>query len=437
MKIVVMGLNHKTAPLEMREKLAFPERELGGALKRLLDHEHIREGVILSTCNRVEIYTVVDELGKGKVALKGFLEGHHRIKFAEVEDKLYIYTEPEAVSHLFRVAASLDSLVVGEAQILGQVKVAYSWAHENTGTGKILNSLFQRAFRVAKEVRTDTDIAKSPTSVSSVAVELAGKIFGDLAGREVLILGAGEMSEITARCLSSAGVTSVLVSNRTFSRAEELAGKFRGRAVRFDKFLEEMIHADIVISSTDAPHYVIKKKDILTIMPLRRHRPIFFIDIAVPRDIEPEVNDIDNVYLYNIDDLETVSEENLKRRQEEIERCLPIIERETAEFMKWLSSLEVTPTIRALRQRAEEVCRKELERSLRRLGKSSAVEREEVSSLARRLLQELLHRPITCLKKQAGKGDGYLYTATVRDLFDLDELEEGKEKPSKENTNHR
>jgi len=167
MKIVVMGLNHKTAPLEMREKLAFPERELGGALKRLLDHQHIREGVILSTCNRVEIYTVVDELEKGKAALKGFLEGHHQIKFAEIEDKLYIYTEPEAVSHLFRVAASLDSLVVGEAQILGQVKVAYSWAHENTGTGKILNSLFQRAFRVAKEVRTDTDIAKSPTSVSS------------------------------------------------------------------------------------------------------------------------------------------------------------------------------------------------------------------------------------------------------------------------------
>jgi len=414
----------------MREKLAFPERSLGEALKKLLEHQHIREGVILSTCNRVEIYTVVDGFEEGKAALKDFLEDYHQMKFLEIEDKLYLYTGPEVVSHLFRVASSLDSLVVGEAQILGQVKAAYSRAHENSGTGKILNSLFQKSFRVAKEVRTNTDIAKSPTSVSSVAVELAGKIFGNLSGKKVLLLGAGEMSEITARCLSSSGVTSVLVSNRTFSRAEELAGKFQGRAVKFDKFIDEMVHADIIISSTNAPHYVIKKEDILNIMPLRRHRPIFFIDIAVPRDIEPEVNRIDNVYLYNMDDLKAVSEENLKLRQKEMERCLPIIERETAQFMNWLSSLESAPTIVALKRRAEEVCRKEVERSLLRLGKSSAAEREEISSLARRLVQELLHRPITCLKKQAGKRNGYLYAATVRDLFDLDEFEEGKEKPS-------
>ncbi|NOX96782.1 MAG: glutamyl-tRNA reductase [Nitrospirae bacterium] len=430
MKIVVVGLNHRTAPLGMREKLAFPERSLGEALKKLLEHQHIREGVILSTCNRVEIYTVVDGFEEGKAALKDFLEDYHQMKFLEIEDKLYLYTGPEVVSHLFRVASSLDSLVVGEAQILGQVKAAYSRAHENSGTGKILNSLFQKSFRVAKEVRTNTDIAKSPTSVSSVAVELAGKIFGNLSGKKVLLLGAGEMSEITARCLSSSGVTSVLVSNRTFSRAEELAGKFQGRAVKFDKFIDEMVHADIIISSTNAPHYVIKKEDILNIMPLRRHRPIFFIDIAVPRDIEPEVNRIDNVYLYNMDDLKAVSEENLKLRQKEMERCLPIIERETAQFMNWLSSLESAPTIVALKRRAEEVCRKEVERSLLRLGKSSAAEREEISSLARRLVQELLHRPITCLKKQAGKRNGYLYAATVRDLFDLDEFEEGKEKPS-------
>lgn len=432
MKIVVLGLNHRTAPLEMRERLAFPERALGDALKKLLDHQHIREGVILSTCNRVEIYTVVDDPEAGKIALQNFLEAYHGIEFAAVEDKLYIYTDPEAVSHLFRVASSLDSLVVGEAQILGQVKAAYSRAHENAGTGKILHSLFQRSFRVAKEVRTDTDIAKSPTSVSSVAVELAEKIFGELTGKKVLLLGAGEMSEMTARCLSSSGVASVLVSNRTFARAEELAAKFQGRAVKFDNFLEEMVYADIVISSTDAPHYVIKKKDILGIMPPRRHRPIFLIDIAVPRDIQPEVNEIDNAYLYNIDDLKTVSEENIKRRQKEMDRCLPIIERETAQFMSWLSSLESAPTIRALRRRAEEICRKELERSLRRLGKSSAAEREEVSSLSRRLVQELLHRPITCLKKQAGKGNGYLYTSAVRDLFDLNELEKEKDKRSDE-----
>ncbi len=428
MKIVVIGLNHRTAPLEMREKLAFPEDTLGEALKSLMDYQHIKEGMILSTCNRVEIYAVVDGEEQGKAALKNFLEEYHQMKFTEIEKKLYIYTAPEAVSHLFRVASSLDSLVVGEAQILGQVKTAYSHAHENTGTGKILNALFQKSFRVAKEVRTDTDIAKSPTSVSSVAVELAGKIFGDLSEKKVLLLGAGEMSEITARCLSSAGVTSVLVSNRTFSRAEELAEKFQGRAVRFDSFLEEMVHADIVISSTEAPHYVIKKEDVLTVMPTRRHRPVFLIDIAVPRDIEPAVNKIDNVYLYNIDDLKAVSEENLKRRQVEMNRCLPIIERETAQFMSWLNSLEVTPTIKDLKQRAEEVCRRELERSLRRLGKSSAAEREEVTSLARRLVQELLHSPITCLKKQAGKGNGYIYTSAVRDLFDLNEVEETEDR---------
>ena len=274
MNIVIIGLNHKTAPLELREKLAFSERELREALDKLLQLKHIQEGLILSTCNRVEIYAVVNEREKGVLDLKQFLEDYHRVKCEEIEEHLYTYSQPKAISHLFQVAVSLDSMVVGETQILGQVKAAYSRALENGSTGKILNALFQKSFRVAKDIRTNTNIARSAVSISSVAVELANKIFGDISGKTVMIVGAGKMSEQAVDYLASSGASSILVANRTFSRAEEVAKKFRGRAVKFDRFLEEIVFSDIVISSTGAPHYVILKNDMLKTMSARRHRPI-------------------------------------------------------------------------------------------------------------------------------------------------------------------
>ncbi|MDP3013201.1 MAG: glutamyl-tRNA reductase, partial [Candidatus Subteraquimicrobiales bacterium] len=353
MLLLLVGLSHKTAPVEIREKIAFSENKLVGALNSLLKYDTISEAVIISTCNRSEIYVATNDIDKGKKNVIDFLSSYHGLKPKEITDFLYFKIALDVVYHLFRVASSLDSMVVGEAQILGQVKEAYTRAFEAGATNVILNRLFRHAFSVGKRVRTETEIGESAVSISYAAVELAKKVFENLEGKTIMIIGAGKMSELTAKHLLASGVTSVIVSNRTYDKATELAKQFNGRAVRFDEYINYMVEADIVISSTGAPHYVIKKEDVVKVMQLRKHKPIFFIDIAVPRDVEPEVNNVYNAYLYDIDDLESVVEVNILERKREAEKSETIVNAEVEDFFAWLNVLEVAPTIAALKEMAE------------------------------------------------------------------------------------
>ncbi|MBI2163851.1 MAG: glutamyl-tRNA reductase [candidate division NC10 bacterium] len=352
MEILVVGLSHKTAPIELRERLNVPEPDLPKPLEMMGESTDLVERMLVATCNRVEVYAVSEGPVEGAVeGITDCLATYRNVPKADFLDKLYTYTAGEAVRHVFRVASSLDSMVVGEPQILGQVKTAYSIAQAREATGILLNNLLEQAFHVAKRVRSETGIASSAVSVSSAAVELARKIFGDLTGRSVLILGAGEMAELALRHLLDDGVHSVLVANRSYDRAVALARQFHGRAVTFESFRQEMVGADIVISATSAPHVILKKEDMQAIIQQRRHRPIFLIDIADPRDIDPGCNAVDNVYLYNIDDLKSVVETNLKERKREAERAEVIIDREVGVYLTWLRSLDVVPTIVSLRQR--------------------------------------------------------------------------------------
>ncbi len=422
MEILVVGLSHKTAPIELRERLSVSEQDLPKPLELLGDSPEIAERMLIATCNRVEVYAVAEgSVEKAVEAITDRLAAHHKLEKSRFEDKLYTHTAAAAVRHVFRVASSLDSMVVGEPQILGQVKSAYSIARSQEATGIILTNLLEQAFHVAKRVRTETGIGASAVSVSSAAVELARKIFGDLAGRTVLIIGAGEMAELALRHLLDDGVRSVLVANRSYDRAVALARQFCGRAVTFESFRQEMGGADIVISATSAPHVILKKEDMQSIIQQRRHRPIFLIDIADPRDIDAACNEVDNVYLYNIDDLQSVVDANLKERQREAERAEAIIEREVGVYLTWLRSLDVVPTIVSLRQRVEEIRGAELQRVLGRLGDLSPEQREAVTVMTHAMVNKILHQPMTELKRRAALQDGHLYTSVLRRLFGLED----------------
>ncbi|HSC71790.1 MAG TPA: glutamyl-tRNA reductase [Candidatus Methylomirabilis sp.] len=422
MEILVVGLSHKTAPIELRERLSVSEQNLPKPLELLGNSPEIAERMLIATCNRVEVYAVAEgSVEKAVEAITDRLAAHHNLEKSRFENKLYTHTAAAAVRHVFRVASSLDSMVVGEPQILGQVKSAYSIARSQEATGVILTNLLEQAFHVAKRVRTETGIGASAVSVSSAAVELARKIFGDLAGRTVLIIGAGEMAELALRHLLDDGVRSVLVANRSYDRAVALARQFCGRAVTFESFRQEMGGADIVISATSAPHVILKKEDMQTIIQQRRHRPIFLIDIADPRDIDPACNEVDNVYLYNIDDLQSVVDANLKERQREAERAEAIIEREVGVYLTWLRSLDVVPTIVSLRQRVEEIRGAELQKVLGRLGDLSPEQREAVTAMTHAMVNKILHQPMTELKRRAAQQDGHLYTSVLRRLFGLED----------------
>jgi glutamyl-tRNA reductase len=422
MEILVVGLSHKTAPIELRERLNVPEQDLPKPLEMLGDSPELVERMLVATCNRVEVYAVTEGRVEPAVeAITHCLATSRNVAKGEFADKLYTYAAADAVRHVFRVASSLDSMVVGEPQILGQVKAAYSIAQTREATGVILGNLLEQSFHVAKRVRSETGIAASAVSVSSAAVELARKIFGDLAGRSVLILGAGEMAELALRHLLDDGVRSVLVANRSYDRAVTLAQQFCGRAVTFEGFRQEMVGADIVISATSAPHVILKREDMQAIIHQRRHRPIFLIDIADPRDIDPACNEVDNVYLYNIDDLQSVVEANLKERKREAERAEVIIEREVGVYLDWLRSLDVVPTIVSLRQRVEEIRGAELQKALGRMGELTPEQREAVTALSHAVVNKILHQPMTELKRRAAHQDGHLYTSVLRRLFGLEE----------------
>jgi glutamyl-tRNA reductase len=422
MEILVVGLSHKTAPIELRERLNVPEQDLPKPLELMGESADLVERMLVATCNRVEVYAVTEgPVAQAMNAITDTLSTYRNVEKAAFVDKLYLHTAAEAVRHIFRVAASLDSMVVGEPQILGQVKAAYSVAQARETTGIILHNLMEQAFHVAKRVRSETGIASSAVSVSSAAVELARKIFGDLTGRSVLILGAGEMAELALRHLLDDGVRSVLVANRSYDRAVALAQQFQGRAVTFEAFRQEMAGADIVISATSAPHVILKKEDMQAIIHQRRHRPIFLIDIADPRDIDPTCNEVDNVYLYNIDDLQSVVEANLKERRKEAERAEVIIEREVGVFLNWLRSLDVVPTIVSLRQRLEEIRGAELQKALGRIGDLTPDQREVITAMSHAMVNKILHQPMTELKRRAALQDGHLYTNVLRRLFGLEE----------------
>ncbi len=342
MNVIVIGLSHHTSPVELRERFAFAENKIPDALKSLRESRIADEAVILSTCNRVEIYAATPlEPSKAFAELKQFLKTAHAFE-NPLGEEVYTLAEPQSLQHLFKVASGLDSMVLGETEILGQIKTAYELARKNNFTGSRLNKIFQRAFNVAKHIRTHTSIQRGSVSVASVAVELAEKIFSSLAEREVLVIGAGEMSEKTARALLSRGAKSIIVANRSFERAEILAKEFSGRAVQFDDWSAEFEKIDIAISSTSAPHHILDRGKLEPLMKLRKNRPLLLIDIAVPRDIDPAVNFLENVYLYNIDDLQSIANDYLKQRKEEIVRCEQIIAEKVKPLLQTKSSADFT-----------------------------------------------------------------------------------------------
>ncbi len=421
MSLLVVGLSHKTAPIEVRERLAFPEKKLEEPLLQLKAQSGVRENVLLSTCNRVEIYSNVQEASSGEFLLKEFMASYNQIHLSEIDDHFYSYREADCVRHTFRVASSLDSMIVGEVQILGQLKDAYAMARRYDCTGPILNQLFERAFFVAKKVRSETGIAENAVSVSYAAVELAKKIFGDLSDKSIMLIGAGEMAELAARHLVSQGVKAVVVSNRTFHRAVELAKELNGSAIRFEHFMDELIGTDIVISSTGAPHYIIKKDNMKKAMRARKNKPVFFIDIAVPRDVEPEVNSIDNVYLYDIDDLENVIQHNIKERKREARKAENMLKEEVEKFMRWQASLDVVPTIISLRERFEAIRTDETRKMLSRLNNLSREEQKSIEAMTSAMVNKILHHPTICLKKSGNDEKSVELVHMVRRLFNLDD----------------
>ena len=426
MPIVGAGLSHKTAPIEIREKLSISDKSLPKALSLLLEKSTVSEAVILSTCNRTEIYAVVSDVEKGKQEIVDFMSEYHRFDRQAFVDSMYFLTEEQVVKHLFRVASSLDSMVIGEAQILGQVREAYKIAYENNATATILNRLFRHAVECGKRVRTETAIGEAPVSVSYAAVQLAKNVFESLENRPVMVVGAGKMSVLTIKHLVSNGANPIMVTNRTFARAEEIACEFNGIAVPFEERFEKMVQADIVISSTGAQDYVITAEDVKKIIRQRRGRPIFFIDIAVPRDVDPRVSEFENVFVYDIDDLKHVVDENLKERQKEAIKAEKIIEEEVHEFLNWLTTLDVVPAIKELTRFAQEIKEKELEKALKRLNGLDSSQLEVVKALAHGIVNKMIHMPIVRVKQAAAQKSGYQYVAALRYLFGLDQ-DSGKE----------
>ncbi len=426
MQLVVLGLNHKTAPVEVRECFSLSEDQIRHGLRHLNEYEEIYECVILSTCNRTEMYAVIDDGEDADDALPVLSEYFASMtggRFA-VDDHLYYYKDEECIRHLLRVAASLDSLVVGEGQILSQVKKAYSIARDSATTGTVLNTLFHRAIAAGKKVRTKTRIAYSAVSVSYAAVELAKKVFGDLSRSNVLVLGAGEMSELTARHLVDNGVKTVFVSNRNFDRAAALADKFHGVAVPFENFLKCAVDADIVITSTGAPHYIIRAWDVAHLMPKRSGRPIIFIDIAVPRDVEPEVEAIAGARLYNIDALEAVVESNMRERVLEAQAAEAIIDEAVAEILDKFRYLAFRPTLTGLTAKAESIRQRVVKRALAKLPDAPPEERKVIENMSRMLMRKILRDPIVNITETAGTGREHYYLEAVRALFKLEEAGE-------------
>ena len=413
-EIVVAGVNHKTAPVELREKLALKEEPALELLSR-----QAPEVVFLSTCNRVEVIAAAKDPRSAVDGIKGVWQKKAGVEPVDLDGTLYVYHGDQAIRHLFRVASSLDSMVVGEPQILGQLKDAYREASKAGTTGLVLNRLMHRAFAVAKRVRTETRIASQAVSISYAAVELAKKIFGDLRGKKVMMIGAGEMAELAAQHLVSNGVGRLVVANRTLSRAVDLARDLGGEAIALDEINEALVEMDIVISSTGAPGLVLTRQQVQDAMRPRRHGLLFFIDIAVPRDIDPGVNEVENVYLYDIDDLKGVVELNKAEREKEALKAERMVETEVIKFQGWMETLGVVPVINEIQKKAEEVRLRELGRSEKALKDLTPKQKKALDVLTRSIVQKILNDPVVCLRKGARDPDCQSIIEAACTLFRL------------------
>jgi glutamyl-tRNA reductase len=419
MPLFVAGVNHRTAPVALREQLAVDEDKLRELIRDVHAAGAAREAVLISTCNRVEVYAVADAPGEARAVVFRHLCRHRGVDPASIESHLYTHVEEEAIRHAFRVAASLDSMMVGEPQILGQVKDAFALAQACETVGPTLHTLFSQAFAVAKKVRTETDIARHAVSVSFAAVELAKKIFAGLTGRAVLLVGAGKMSELAAKHLVDQGAFPVYVTNRTWARAQDLARALSGTAVPFAELDVALGSVDIVVTSTGAPEPVIRRDVVQRVMHGRRGRPLFFIDIAVPRDVDEAVETLDDVYCYDIDDLKQVVDANLRERAREAQRAETLVEREVAKFAARMRDVEVIPTIVSLRERLESIRLAELRRALARVPDAPDATREAMEALSTAIVNKILHAPVTKLRESGRAGAGRSWTTLVQELFGL------------------
>ena len=420
MKLSLTGLNHNTAPVEVRERLAFQPDLLAGAVAELRLTPGVQESVILSTCNRVEIAVTADDEIDACAMLPDFLARVRQVDPAWLRPYLYHHQEKDAIRHLFRVAASLDSMVLGEPQILGQLKDAYEVAKSQGAVTGFLDTVMTRAFGVAKRVRTETAIGQNAVSVSYAAVELARQIFGSLRGKKVILIGAGKMSELAARHLERQGVAEIAVTNRSPERARAMAELFRGRIVDYKSFTAVLPEMDVVIASTGAPHFILTREEMKRVIGARRNRPMFLIDIAVPRNIEPSVNELDNVFLYDIDDLRTAVDANRKGREQEAEAAERIVTDEVERTITRLRAREMGPVIVGLQQQLEAVCHGELERVRGKLGELTPQQQEAVEALVRGIVNKVAHAPIAELRRQAGEPAGHQAIDVIRRVFRID-----------------
>jgi glutamyl-tRNA reductase len=422
MKFALAGINHRTAPIEVRERVAFRFEDLPQALRLLQQQPGLREGLILSTCNRIEITATLEDSAEVGPILCNFLSSTHQMTADAIQPHLYVFEEAQAIRHLFRVASSLDSMVVGEPQILGQLKQAYTRAREVGSIGSYMDAVLTKAFSVAKRVRTETEIGQSAVSVGYAAVELAREIFGSLHRRRVMIIGAGKMSEAAARHLQRSGARDILIANRTQTRADELAKLFEGVVVPYTSILQHLPEVDIVITSSAAPHYVLTRADVRTAIEARRNRPMFLIDIAVPRNIEASVNELEHAFLYDIDDLQRIVDQNLKGRYEIAGQAEKIVAQEVQRLLTRLRTRDIAPTIVSLQEQLEAVRREAFDRYRHRLGQLTNEQEEVVEALTRSIINKIAHGPISEMRREAalrpGEEDGEI-VSFVRRMFRL------------------
>jgi glutamyl-tRNA reductase len=429
--LLLIGASHRTAPVELRERLDFSSRGVETALRGLVARASTSEAVVISTCNRAELYVACADPGVTQGDVLQFISEFHHLSAEEVRPHLYAHTDQDAVRHLFRVSSGLDSMIVGEPQILGQIKAAYSAATTAETAGPLLNKLFHWAFGVGKRVRSETALAEGAVSVSFAAVSLAKKIFGNLSGRQVLVIGAGEMGKLTAVHLQAQGVASVVITSRTLANAQQLAEEVGGSVIAWDTMPHALVDADIVITSTGSPTAILSKAQVKAAVPSSRVRPLFIIDIAVPRDVDPLAAEIEQVFLYNIDDLQAIVRENIQKRDAQVGHAEQIVDEEVLKFTSWYRSREAVPTIVALRQRFESIRKAELERLDFKLASLSPDARQRVDEVTHLIIEKLLLHPTEQLKTTDDAQAVSQYAEALTRLFGLESGGRGTELAAK------
>jgi glutamyl-tRNA reductase len=418
-ELLALGVSHKTAPLELRERLALTEGRAVSVLNELTGADEVQEATAISTCNRTELYLVVSDPVEAESAALGVLARQADIRLTELIGHIYSLRGREAAGHLFRVTTGLDSMIIGEVEVQGQVKRAYELALVEGATGPVLNRLFRGALAAGKRARSETRISERGLSISSVAVELAQRTLGDLAKRRVLVIGAGETAELTARALAARGVDTVFIANRRYDRAIGLAQRFGGTAVRFDELPEQLELADIVVSATNSPHHIVERDELRQVMEARDSRPLLLIDIAVPRDVDPACRELGGVSVHDVDDVQGMVERNVSGREAEATSARRILDAEVERFERWLASLDVLPTVTALRERAEAITEQVLTENEARWESLSDADRKRLATMARAIVNRLLHEPTLRIKRSAEEEDSYVYVHALRELFGL------------------